>query len=292
MALYAVKIGKECNKVVESWDACKNLTEGVPFAKYRKVANMEDAEDFLYGPSDKAETGDYNEIDVCYLFSDGSCSQNPGPGGWGTIVKYNGQVKELAGGSSRTTNNQMEMQGLIEGFKYIVQNCGKDKKVVVYSDSSYVINGASKWMYAWEENGWQRKGGEIANLELWQEIFAFAKMFKQIEYHWIRGHNGHKYNERCDKLAVSETKKQMKTGNADNIKVDNVPMEGLHTNYDLFKVLNKEDLLFLLTSIKFKNFLLSHDAMRVKEMLEADVSDWGVISIKERIERGGLNEQK
>ena len=274
MPIYAIKIGKECNKIVYSWPECQELTTGVPFAKYKKFDDIDAANEYLFGPTYKNEKTD--EIDVCYLFSDGSCSGNPGPGGWGTIIRYNGQETELSGGEAHTTNNKMELTGFLNGLKFILENYGANKKIVCYSDSSYVMDGVSKWMKGWAENGWKRKTGEIANLELWKEIHSLISKIESISYFWVKGHAGHKENERCDKLAVAQTKK-ISSGASVSKKI---------TNYDLFKELSADDLHLLITSTKFRNFLLMNDSVRIRDMFNEAADDWGVVQIKEFIKKG------
>lgn len=146
-----------------------------------------------------------NRPDVI-LYTDGACSGNPGPGGWGAMLVNpgTGKVKKLSGGQRETTNNRMELTGVIEGLKALRGT--KRWRVHVVTDSEYVVNGMTVWIEAWIANGW-RKGkkagsGAIKNLELWQELHALAQQF-DITYEHVRGHAGHPENEECDRLAVA-----------------------------------------------------------------------------------------
>lgn len=135
------------------------------------------------------------------MFTDGACSGNPGPGGWGTILRYNGKEKELSGGSSDTTNNRMEMMAVISGLKALKEPCEVD----LYTDSKYVCDSVSKgWVYSWKKNNWRKADKKPAlNVDLWEEMLSLLDMHK-VTFHWLKGHNGHPENERCDKLAVMQ----------------------------------------------------------------------------------------
>jgi ribonuclease HI len=133
------------------------------------------------------------------LYSDGSSLGNPGPGGYGGILTFNGHEKEYVGGEPHTTNNRMELRGVIEGLKLLKEPC----HVKVISDSSYVINAINEWL-----NGWVKKEfKKVKNVDLWQEYLEISKEH-EIEGIWVRGHNGHEENERCDKLANDEAHRQ------------------------------------------------------------------------------------
>lgn len=137
------------------------------------------------------------------IYSDGSSLGNPGPGGWGTILEYNGHTKELSGGQANTTNNQMELTGAIEGLKALKEPCN----VKLISDSKYVVQAINEWLENWEKNNWKTAGKKpVKNLELWKEYQKAAKPHN-IEAIWVKGHNGHPQNERCDILAKDEAKK-------------------------------------------------------------------------------------
>ena len=131
------------------------------------------------------------------IWCDGACSGNPGPGGWGSIVETDGARVELSGGRSRTTNNQMELGGLIEALKTVPAGT----RVEITTDSKYVVDGVTSWLRGWKRNGWKTASkAPVKNQELWQELdeLLMARPHKMI---WVRGHNGHDENERCDELA-------------------------------------------------------------------------------------------
>lgn len=138
------------------------------------------------------------------LFTDGACSGNPGPGGWGAILRYNGVEKELSGGEANTTNNRMELSAVIYGLKALKEPC----QVELYSDSQYVCNALKLgWAKKWRQNGWMRNKKEPAlNPELWEELLTLCEKH-EVEINWVKGHAGHPENERCDKLAVAQSRR-------------------------------------------------------------------------------------
>ncbi len=129
------------------------------------------------------------------LFSDGSSLGNPGPGGYGGILRYRGTEKEYSGGAADTTNNRMELQGVIEGLKLLKEPCD----VEVISDSSYVVNAINKWLEGWIAKDFKK----VKNVDLWREYLEVAKPHR-VHGTWVRGHDGHAENERCDELAREE----------------------------------------------------------------------------------------
>lgn len=133
------------------------------------------------------------------LYSDGACSGNPGPGGYGVILDYNGQEKELSGGFRGTTNNRMELMGVITGLESLKEPCS----VRVVSDSKYVVDAIEKgWAAKWRRNGWKRNKKEKAlNPDLWQRLLDLCAKHT-VKFEWVNGHAGHPQNERCDRLAV------------------------------------------------------------------------------------------
>ncbi len=137
------------------------------------------------------------------VFTDGACSGNPGPGGWGAILRYKGHEKELSGGEAGTTNNRMELTALIRALEQLKEPC----LVHVYSDSQYVINGLQKgWAKGWRARGWKKADKSPAlNPDLWGRLLELAEIH-QLEYHWVKGHAGHPENERCDQMAVEQSK--------------------------------------------------------------------------------------
>ena len=137
------------------------------------------------------------------LYSDGSSLGNPGPGGWGTILKYKDTIKELSGGELNTTNNKMELKGAIEGLKALKEPCD----VEIISDSKYVVQGINEWLKNWIKNNWKTASKKpVKNLELWEEYVKISKQHN-IKATWVKGHAGHAENERCDTLARDEAEK-------------------------------------------------------------------------------------
>jgi ribonuclease HI len=134
------------------------------------------------------------------IFSDGACSGNPGPGGYGTILRYGKHEKELSGYAAETTNNRMEMLGAIAGLEALTQPC----QVRLISDSQYLVKGMTEWIDGWQRKGWKNsKKEEVANRDLWERLLVQAKKH-QVEWVWVKGHDGHLENERCDELARLE----------------------------------------------------------------------------------------
>ena len=137
------------------------------------------------------------------LFSDGSSLGNPGPGGWGTILQYKETKKELSGGDPHTTNNIMELRGVIEGLKILKEKCD----VTIFSDSKYVVQGINEWLANWKKNNWKTASKTpVKNQELWEEYDKLSTLHT-IQAIWVKGHAGHIENERCDILARTEAQK-------------------------------------------------------------------------------------
>ncbi len=134
------------------------------------------------------------------LFTDGACSGNPGPGGYGAILRFGAHEKELSGGYKQTTNNRMELMAIIKGLEALKEPC----KVELYSDSRYIVDAVTKgWAERWQTNGWMRNKKEAAkNPDLWERLLALLNKHR-VTMHWVKGHAGHPENERCDKLAVA-----------------------------------------------------------------------------------------
>jgi len=134
------------------------------------------------------------------IYSDGACSGNPGPGGYGVILSFNGVKKELSGGFRHTTNNRMELMGAIVGLEALKEKCS----VTMVTDSRYIVDGIEKgWAKRWRANGWMRNKKEPAiNPDLWERLLAGIEKH-MVNFRWVRGHNGHPENERCDALAVA-----------------------------------------------------------------------------------------
>jgi ribonuclease HI len=137
------------------------------------------------------------------IFTDGSCLGNPGPGGYGVVLKYNQHLKELAGGFKLTTNNRMELMAAIVGLESLKEDC----TVVLTTDSQYVRLGITQWLKNWKRNNWRTSQKEpVKNKDLWQRLDA-ASSRHQIDWQWVKGHAGHIQNERCDILAKNEAEK-------------------------------------------------------------------------------------
>ena len=136
------------------------------------------------------------------IYTDGACSGNPGPGGWGSILMMGENRKEISGGSANTTNNIMELTAVIEALKMLKRTC----KVNIYSDSAYVVNAfVQKWIYGWMKKGWKTAGNEpVKNKELWQELYELTKIH-DVTFNKVKGHADNEFNNRCDELARMES---------------------------------------------------------------------------------------
>ena len=138
------------------------------------------------------------------IFTDGACSGNPGAGGWGAILRYKTEEKELSGGELETTNNRMELMAVIKALSALKTSCN----ISLYTDSQYVMKGITEWMSSWKSNGWKtsNKKQPVKNIDLWQQLDELAKKH-EIRWIWVKGHNGHPENERCDALATASAEK-------------------------------------------------------------------------------------
>ena len=138
------------------------------------------------------------------LYTDGACSGNPGPGGWGVVLRYNGHERELSGGEEMTTNNRMELTAVIQGLLALKESC----VVELWSDSKYVIDALEKgWAWGWRRKGWIKSDKKPAlNPDLWTMLLDLTCQH-EMHYHWVKGHADNEYNNRCDKLAVAEREK-------------------------------------------------------------------------------------
>ncbi len=135
------------------------------------------------------------------IYTDGACSGNPGKGGWGAVLVYKGAEKEISGAEKQTTNNRMELTAVIKALQLLKEPC----EVNLTTDSKYVCDAVNKgWVYGWKKKGWIKSDKKPAlNADLWEELLEQLKIH-DVTFNWVKGHNGHPYNERCDKLAVSE----------------------------------------------------------------------------------------
>ena len=133
------------------------------------------------------------------IYTDGACSGNPGPGGWGAILRYNDIEKELSGGEKETTNNRMELTGVISALLALKEPC----EIELFTDSQYIANAVNEgWLAGWKNKNWKRKSGELKNTDLWQRLDALLDIHK-VTFIWVRGHAENEVNNRCDELAVA-----------------------------------------------------------------------------------------
>ena len=138
------------------------------------------------------------------IYTDGACSGNPGPGGWGAILEWQGHRKELSGGEAQTTNNRMELTAVLTALALLKEPCA----VELYSDSKYVVDAIEKgWLYGWQKKGWVKSDKKpVLNIDLWQQLLPQLKRH-DVRFHWVKGHAENENNNRCDQLAVAESKK-------------------------------------------------------------------------------------
>jgi ribonuclease HI len=139
-----------------------------------------------------------SDNEIIEIFTDGACSGNPGPGGWGVVMRYKGVEKTLSGAANHTTNNQMELQAAIEGLAALKRPC----KVVLTTDSKYVQQGITQWIHNWEKNGWKTASKDpVKNADLWKRLLELVRKH-DVTWQWVKGHSGHPENELADTLAV------------------------------------------------------------------------------------------
>jgi ribonuclease HI len=130
------------------------------------------------------------------IYTDGACIGNPGPGGWGAILRYGKHEKHLSGGEKDTTNNRMELQAALEALRALNEPC----QVTLFTDSEYLKRGITEWMPGWKRRNWRRKDGALANVDLWMKLDEEIARH-EVHWHWVKGHAGHTYNEKVDRLA-------------------------------------------------------------------------------------------
>lgn len=137
------------------------------------------------------------------IYTDGACSGNPGPGGWGAILKYMGSIRELSGGESDTTNNRMELTAVISALEALKEPC----RIDLFTDSQYIVNALNKnWLNSWKAKNWSRKGGELKNVDLWKKLDRLLSRH-EVSFNWVKGHSDNEFNNRCDEIAVAERDK-------------------------------------------------------------------------------------
>jgi len=147
-----------------------------------------------------------DELTEVEIFTDGACKGNPGPGGWGVVIRAGAREKEMSGGEPLTTNNRMELLAAIRGLEALTRAC----RVALYTDSSYVRDGITRWIHGWRKNGWRTADRKpVKNAELWQELVEAAAPHR-VEWHWVKGHSGHAENDRADVLASDAALAQAK----------------------------------------------------------------------------------
>ena len=141
---------------------------------------------------------------IVTIYTDGACSGNPGPGGWGAILEWQGHEKELSGGEAQTTNNRMELTAVLTALRLLKEPC----TVELYSDSKYVVDAIDKgWLYGWQKKGWIKADKKpVLNVDLWQQLLPLLARH-DVHLHWVKGHAENEKNNRCDQLAVAESKK-------------------------------------------------------------------------------------
>lgn len=213
---YAVGVGRQTG-VYNTWAEAEKQVKGFAGAKFKGFPTKAEAESFCENPvygggvgnKKTATTSKASQVDLpttgrhdkIIIYTDGGCSGNPGPGGYGAVILDDEKRTELSGGFRLTTNNRMEMMACIVAFEQITD---RDKPVHVYSDSSYMINGLTKgWAAGWRRRGWKKSDGQPAvNPDLWQRLLDLYENLT-VDMTWVKGHAGHELNERCDQLAVT-----------------------------------------------------------------------------------------
>lgn len=208
--------------IYTNWPEAKAQIDGFRGAVYKGFSTYKEAEEWLKNPgigiypSKKGSEPPVSSVssscsDPCdkttvTIYTDGGSSGNPGPGGYGVVQVYNGQVKEITGGFKHTTNNRMELMGVIVALRQLEF---RDKPVTVYTDSSYVVNGITKgWAKSWRKNNWIKSDRQPAlNPDLWTELLDLTAEL-DVSFVWVKGHAGNPLNERCDELAVSSAKQK------------------------------------------------------------------------------------
>lgn len=215
---YAVAAGRSCG-IYTDWATTEKLVKGFAGAKYKSFPSRVEAEAWLDDPvyqkkqgsagskskGPSAPSAKIDDPNAIIVYTDGGAINNPGPGGYGIVIEQDGCFQELSGGFRLTTNNRMEMMAAIVALKQIRDTLqGSSKKIYLYSDSSYLVNGITKgWARKWRSRGWRKSDGESAiNIDLWKALLELTDEL-EVSFNWVKGHAGNELNERCDRLAVS-----------------------------------------------------------------------------------------
>ena len=211
---YAVAVGRSSG-IFTDWATAEKQVKGFAAAKFKSFPTRAEAEAWLENPvyqkkecaqpsrQEKSSASPQQQCDpeTIIVYTDGGSINNPGPGGYGVVIETDGERRELSGGFRHTTNNRMEMMAAIVALREL-QNC--PKKISLYSDSSYLVNGITKgWAKKWRSRGWTKSDGQpVLNVDLWRELLDLLERVK-VSFNWVKGHAGNELNERCDQLAVA-----------------------------------------------------------------------------------------
>ncbi len=211
---YAVAAGRSTG-IYTDWATAEKQVKGFAAAKFKSFPTRAEAETWLANPVYQKKTQSKNhrqdaaakpvlqhhDPEAIIVYTDGGSINNPGPGGYGVVIETDGERRELSGGFRHTTNNRMEMMAAIVALREL-QNCGK--KIILSSDSSYLVNGIKKgWAMKWRSKGWLKSDGQpVLNIDLWRELLDLLKGV-DVSFNWVKGHAGNELNERCDRLAVA-----------------------------------------------------------------------------------------
>lgn len=223
---YAVAVGVNAPCVVNSWAECEKLVNGFPNAMFKGFWSEDAANQWLKNPQyeyknpiSQPNTNRLSasqlpmfenrftlhpELRTVYMYTDGACRKNPGAGGWACILKYGEHEKILSGGEPETTNNRMELMAVLQGLMALKE----DVNLIITTDSKYVADGIEKgWAKNWKRHMWMKcDGTEVPNADLWDDLLCMLDGHNYV-FEWVKGHDGHPENERCDKLAVEESHK-------------------------------------------------------------------------------------
>ncbi|MFH2123107.1 MAG: ribonuclease HI [Pseudomonadota bacterium] len=216
--VYAVAVGVKPG-IYENWPEAEKQVKGYAGAKFKGFTDRDEAEAWLQNPHYNHAPAKKNDSSKSAptvvppprdgeinIYTDGGCSNNPGPGGYGAILVSDGQEQEISGGFRMTTNNRMELMACIVALRAVEQ---RDRPITVCSDSSYVVNGINKgWARGWRKRGWIKSDKQPAvNPDLWAELLELVEEL-DVTFYWVKGHAGHPLNERCDQLAVAALKEK------------------------------------------------------------------------------------